>query len=125
MPGRPKVGVVVGRTGPGEESEDFAGNDSFEQSQDLFLGTASGFSSSPRDELAARGDELLELGGRERDETAAWSAQPGDVGTSRFLEVSSRLATSPTPDSLTHMRCEEFRYGYEESLVGQSCRVRR
>ena len=42
LPGRPKVGGVVDRTGPGEESEDFAGDGSFEQSQDLFLGAAFG-----------------------------------------------------------------------------------
>ena len=42
LPGRPKVSGVVDRTGPGEESEDFAGDGSFEHSQDLFLGAAFG-----------------------------------------------------------------------------------
>jgi hypothetical protein len=39
---RSKVGVVVNWTCPGEESEDFAGDGAFEQSQDLFLGAAFG-----------------------------------------------------------------------------------
>jgi hypothetical protein len=42
LAGRPKIGVVVDWIGPGEESEDLAGDGAFEQSQDLFLGAALG-----------------------------------------------------------------------------------
>ena len=38
FPGGPKVGVVVDRASPGEESENFTRDGSIEQSQDLFLG---------------------------------------------------------------------------------------
>jgi hypothetical protein len=42
LPGRSEVAVVVDRTGPGEQSEDFAGDGSFQQPQDVFLGAVFG-----------------------------------------------------------------------------------
>jgi hypothetical protein len=38
LPGRPQVAVVVNGAGPGEQSEDFAGDGSFEKPQNLFFG---------------------------------------------------------------------------------------
>jgi hypothetical protein len=42
LPGRPEVGVVVDQMGPGQQSEYFAGDGSFEQPQNLFLRPAVG-----------------------------------------------------------------------------------
>ena len=42
MPGGPQIAVVVDGAGPDEQSEDFAGDGSFEKSQNLFFGAAVG-----------------------------------------------------------------------------------